>query len=109
MRTDWHQLTVQERKAAYWVAFGNHGPRALDPPGENWRVFGYTTAGVAIAFVLFLISRSFAGPTPKTMNREWQEATNEYLKGQNAEPITGISSEGYDGPGYIQSKPKKPE
>ena len=38
------------------------------------------------------------------MSREWQEATNEYLREQKAEPITGISSEGYTGPGYIQSK-----
>ncbi|KAF3924154.1 hypothetical protein AA313_de0206256 [Arthrobotrys entomopaga] len=41
---------------------------------------------------------------PKTMTKEWQEMSNEYLKGQKAEPITGISSEGYKGPGMVQSK-----
>jgi len=43
------------------------------------------------------------------MNKEYQEATNEYLKAQNSEPITGISSEGYVGKGQVQSPPKKKE
>lgn len=71
------------------------------------------------------------------MNKEWQEATNEYLKvssflplplyfppvivlrvlqsgltfdfsqSQNTEPITGVSSEGYKGRGMVQSRPRK--
>ena len=97
MEQDWHHLTVQEKKAgkqsgrfdrgiqltvtlAYWIAFGNHGPRALPPPGENLRIFWYTMAGVGISFALFLTIRSFAGPPPRTMNKEWQQATDEYLK-----------------------------
>jgi cytochrome c oxidase subunit 4 len=35
------------------------------------------------------------------MTTEWQEATNEYMKGQKANPITGISSEGYKGKGFV--------
>lgn len=35
------------------------------------------------------------------MTPEWQEKTNEYLKSQNSNPITGISSEGYKGKGYL--------
>jgi cytochrome c oxidase subunit 4 len=38
------------------------------------------------------------------MSKEWQEASNEYLKSQKVEPITGVSSEGYSGPGMVQSK-----
>jgi cytochrome c oxidase subunit 4 len=29
------------------------------------------------------------------------------IQAQKSEPISGISSEGYDGPGQIQSAPKK--
>ena len=36
-----------------------------------------------------------------TTTNEWKEATNEYLKEQNSNPITGISSEGYKGKGYV--------
>lgn len=105
--------------------------------------------------VLFGAIRYFARAPPPTMTKEYQEATNEYLKvrlhacpkggrpppkhrmckafastwltelrtqpqeqrvsltlflppqEQNVEPITGISSEGYSGPGMVQSKPEK--
>ncbi len=40
------------------------------------------------------------------MTREWQEAANEKLKEQKANPFTGIYSEGYTGKGQIQSPPK---
>ena len=41
---------------------------------------GYTTIGIAISAVLFFTIHSFARPQPRTMTKEWQEATNEYLK-----------------------------
>lgn len=69
-----------DTRSAYWIAFGPHGPRAQTPPGENWTVFWQTMVGVGIATGIFLVIRQFAGPAPRTMNKEWQEATNEYLK-----------------------------
>ncbi|KAI9856543.1 MAG: Cytochrome c oxidase subunit 5A [Vezdaea acicularis] len=110
MRTDWKELTLQEKKAAYWIAFGPHGPRAGTPPGENRKVFTYTLIGVGVAFLMAWGFREFVakGPPP-TMNKEWQEKTNEYLKSLNVEPISGISSEGYKGKGQVQSRPKAKE
>ena len=65
---------------AYWIAFGPHGPRELPPAGQGWWVFKWTVIYVAGSCVVFFIIRMFARPAPKTMNREWQEATNEYLR-----------------------------
>ncbi|KAK5211655.1 Cytochrome c oxidase subunit 5B, mitochondrial [Exophiala xenobiotica] len=123
MKVDWHEMTLQEKKAgmttsnsyegaspettAWWIAFGPHGPRAETPPGEWTKVWIYTAAGVAISAVLFLIIHSFARPPPRTMTKEWQEATNEYLKSEKSNPIYGISSEGYSGKGHVQSKSAK--
>lgn len=104
MKLDWQEMTWQEKKAAYWIAFGPHGPRAVTPPGENWLVFKYTMLGVAAGVAIFAILRQFAKEKPKTMTREWQEMTNEYLRSQNVEPITGLSSEGYKGEGMVQGK-----
>lgn len=64
---------------AYWIAFGAHGPRAVTPPGEGWKVLGYTLAGVAVSFALFASVRAFARGPPATMTKEYQEASNEYL------------------------------
>jgi cytochrome c oxidase subunit 4 len=108
MKENWADLTVQEKKAAYWIAFGSHGPRALPPPGEGKKVAAYTFAGLFASFVLFAAIRSFANPPPPTMTKEWQEASNEYLKSQNSDPLTGISSEGYTGKGQVQSPSGRP-
>ncbi|KAJ9665366.1 Cytochrome c oxidase subunit 5B, mitochondrial [Coniosporium apollinis] len=101
MKVDWKELTLQEKKAAYWIAFGPHGPRALPPPGEGTTVFIYTMIGVAAAAVIFGLTRAFARPPPKTMTKEYQEASEEYLRNQGTEPITG-----YKGM-LVQSKPGK--
>lgn len=106
MSADWNELTLQEKKAAYWIAFGPHGPRAEAPPGENMKIFMYVMVALGATGVLFGTARFFARGQPATMTKEYQEASNEYLKGLNVEPITGISSEGYDGPGMVQSKPE---
>ncbi|KAL5612631.1 hypothetical protein BROUX41_004274 [Berkeleyomyces rouxiae] len=106
MKENWNDLTVQEKKAAYWIAFGPHGPRAEAPAGEKARVATGTAIGIAASLVIFLIIRSLAKPAPETMNQQWQEAANEKLKSQNADPITGISSPGYSGKGQVQSPPR---
>lgn len=123
------------RNTAWWIAFGPHGPRAEDPPGEWTKIMWYTTIGVAVSAALFFGIHAFARPPPRTMTKEWQEATNEYLKvcclrillgphcrviyirvdnfanlfqqKERVNPIYGISSEGYKGKGYVQSKSAK--
>ncbi|KAI4285720.1 MAG: hypothetical protein L6R38_000458 [Xanthoria sp. 2 TBL-2021] len=107
MKVNWHEMTLQEKKAAYWIAFGPHGPRSLPPPGEGKKIFWYTMLGLGVSGVLFLLIRTLSRPAPKTMNAQYQAMTNEYLKAQRTEPITGVSSEGYTGKGMIQSKPRK--
>ncbi|TAQ86402.1 hypothetical protein B7494_g5273 [Chlorociboria aeruginascens] len=106
---NWAELTLQEKKAAYYISFGAHGPRALPPPGEGKKVALYTTAGLLFALAIFSAIRMFAREPPSTMTKEYQEATNAYLKAQNSEPISGISSEGYVGKGHVQSRPAKKE
>ena len=41
------------------------------------KLIGYCLAASA---AIFGTIRYFAGPAPKTMTKEWQEMTNEYLK-----------------------------
>lgn len=112
---------------AYWIAFGPHGPRAEDPPGEGWQVFRIVVTAIVASLVIFGALRMMAKPPPHTMTKEWQEASNEQLKvrrsrvprivswksplippqSQKSDPVTGISSEGYSGKGQVQSPPGK--
>ncbi|KAH7366712.1 cytochrome c oxidase polypeptide V [Plectosphaerella cucumerina] len=107
MKGPWNELTLQEKKAAYWIAFGPHGPRAQAPPGEGSRVFFGTAIAVGASLALFGTTRLFAGSPPPTMNKEWQEAANEKLVEQRSDPLTGISSDFYTGKGQVQSPPKQ--
>ncbi|OJJ50801.1 hypothetical protein ASPZODRAFT_126746 [Penicilliopsis zonata CBS 506.65] len=105
MKVDWHQMTLQEKKAAYWIAFGPHGPRAQAPKGEGLRIFLKVTQLVLASVAVFGVIHYFAKPQPKTMSKEWQEASNEYAKAEKINPLYGISSEGYQGQGFVQSAP----
>ncbi|KAG0365543.1 cytochrome c oxidase subunit IV-domain-containing protein [Gamsiella multidivaricata] len=99
---DWTKLSLEQKKAAYWVAFGPHGARApLTGPNHSLKVFVGTSAVVGAAGALFLWIRAKGGEAPKTTTKEWQEATNEYARENKINPITGISSEGYKGDGFV--------
>ncbi|KAK2746216.1 Cytochrome c oxidase subunit 5A [Myotisia sp. PD_48] len=105
MKVNWNEMTLQEKKAAYWIAFGPHGPRAETPKGEGLRVVIQVLKYVLISAGVFYATRLLANPAPKTMTKEWQEATNEYALKEQLDPLTGISSEGYSGKGFVQSPP----
>ena len=104
---------------AYYVAFGPHGPRApTSAPGDGVKIFLATSALVGVAGVLYLVIQQFgmslslfylhilfaypnlfflllcvvfiAAPPPKTLTKEWQEASNERAKEMNLNPITGM-------------------
>ncbi|KAI8973403.1 cytochrome c oxidase subunit IV [Mycotypha africana] len=102
---DWKNLSFEEKKAAYYIAFGAHGPREpLTQPGHSMKVFLGVAGVLGASGALFYVIRQNAQETPRTISKEWEEATNEYLKSQNSNPISGISSEGYKGKGYVVSK-----
>lgn len=66
---------------AYFIAFGPHGPRRPPPPDEGRKVLFLSTAVIFGAFAVFAFTRMFASPIrPRTMTKEWQEATEEYMK-----------------------------
>ncbi|KAG2198000.1 hypothetical protein INT47_004967 [Mucor saturninus] len=102
---DWKSLSLDEKKAAYYIAFGAHGPRApITKPGHASKVVAGVAGVLAASSALFYAIRLGGQEKPHTISKEWEEATNEYLKSQNSNPISGISSEGYKGTGYVVSK-----
>ncbi|KAH9953300.1 cytochrome c oxidase subunit IV-domain-containing protein [Russula dissimulans] len=104
-RKDWKTLSLAEKKAAYYVAFGPHGPRApVNPPGTIVKIFVGVSALVGTAGLLYAGIRAMAPSPPKTISKEWEEATNERAKELKINPISGISSEGYSGKGFVTHK-----
>ncbi|KAI0723794.1 cytochrome c oxidase subunit IV-domain-containing protein [Cerioporus squamosus] len=104
-KKDWKTLSIDEKKAAYYVAFGPHGPRApVNPPGTLPKVFAGVAACIAATAVIFFSIRASAPAPPRTLTKEWEEASNERALEQKSNPIHGISSEGYSGPGFVTHK-----
>ncbi|KAI0797527.1 cytochrome c oxidase subunit IV [Abortiporus biennis] len=104
-KKDWKALSIEEKKAAYYVAFGPHGPRTpTHKPGSTLKIFSAVAAAVGVTAALYFSIRSTAPPPPKTINKEWEEAMNQRAIEQKMDPISGIGAADYKGPGFVQHK-----
>ncbi|CAG8503724.1 14997_t:CDS:2 [Dentiscutata heterogama] len=102
-KQDWNKLSIDDKRAAYYVSFGPHGPREpLTGPGHTSKVFIGVGGVLAASLGILLFTKKAVPEHPRTLTKEWQEATNEKMRRQKADPITGISSEGYKGKGYVE-------
>ncbi|WFD42773.1 Cytochrome c oxidase subunit 5B, mitochondrial [Malassezia psittaci] len=109
-RKDWHDLTLNEQKGAYFVAYGPYGPRkVVSPPGSLGKVILGTVLSVGAGVGLFALMRSrgtlffadrLAPAAPKTMTPEYKEQENQRAKELGINPIYGVASENYKGKGF---------
>ncbi|TCD70265.1 Cytochrome c oxidase subunit 5A [Steccherinum ochraceum] len=104
-KKDWKGLSIEEKKAAYYVAFGPHGPRKpISAPGDSLKILLAVVGAMAVAGAVSAGVKSMAPPPPRTLNKEWEQASNERAIEQKMDPISGIASEGYKGPTFVVSK-----
>lgn len=95
----WKELTLQEKRAVWYISYGSWGPRKpIHPEGEAGKIFLGIAGVVATAGLVFSLARYFSEGLGITMNREWQEAAEEILKENNANPFRGYNQ--------VQSPPK---
>ncbi|CDK27373.1 unnamed protein product [Kuraishia capsulata CBS 1993] len=87
----WTDLTNAEKKASWYISFGEWGPRRpVHSSADKTYIFWGVVIGLSLSATTFLAFRSQRN-VPKTMNREWQEASDEILKERNTNPFTGYS------------------
>ena len=109
---NWTALSMDKKKAAYYVVFGPHGPQTLvSPPREGLKVLLSTLGLVGVVGLIAWGVHAWGGswcavwlvcvdlgfffvvpPPPKMLTGEWQEASNNRTHEQNLDPITGVSS-----------------
>lgn len=80
----------------------------MPPPDEGRKVALYTAVGVLASFVIFATMRSFAGPAPSTMTKEYQEQSNEFLRVRTTLHFDPIFSSETRVSELTLSRPKKP-
>ncbi|EKM55091.1 uncharacterized protein PHACADRAFT_255463 [Phanerochaete carnosa HHB-10118-sp] len=104
-KRDWKMLSIDEKKAAYYVAFGPHGPRKpTTPPGGSLKIALGTLGLIGLTGAIFATIRATAPPPPRTINKEWEEAANQRAIENKMDPLSGPSSEGYTGKGFVTHK-----
>ena len=87
----WNQLSLEEKKAAWYISFGSWGPRKpMETPEETAKIYKGIAIGFFFTVALFLTYYSQRN-IPKTMNKEWQENEDEYLASKNANPFSTYS------------------
>ncbi|KAJ1868800.1 cytochrome c oxidase [Coemansia sp. RSA 1722] len=104
MKADWKTVSVEDKRAAYYASYGAHnGRRPHVKSGDNMKVFVGVIGTIALSLTISSLVRSSV-PKQRTLTKEWQEASNTIAKEKNINPISGVSSEGYEGKGFVQSK-----
>ncbi|KAJ2472793.1 cytochrome c oxidase, partial [Coemansia sp. RSA 2131] len=97
MKADWLKVSIEDKRAIFYATYGEHSRRRVrGKPGDAWKVFFGVVGTIAVSLTISTIVRKSV-PKPRTMTREWQEATNKLAIERNLNPISGISSEGYKG------------
>lgn len=88
----WTQLTETEKQASWYISYGEWGPRRpVLVKGDGAFIMKGIAIGLGISLTLFAVSRQFASADSKTMTKEWQLKSDEYLKSKNANPWGGYS------------------
>lgn len=88
----WNDLSDTEKQAVWYISYGEWGPRRpVHAKGDGSYIAKGVFIGVALSLGIFAFSRQFAQEAPKTMNKEWQLKSDEYLKSKNANPWGGYS------------------
>ncbi|KAH9930669.1 cytochrome c oxidase subunit IV family [Fomitopsis serialis] len=99
VEAQWEQLSTDEQLTVH--------QQLEEIQKKDWKSLSLDekkAAGIAAAGVVFAAVRSQAPPPPKSISKEWEEASNERALEQKMNPITGISSEGYSGKGFVTHK-----
>lgn len=88
----WNELTDTEKQAAWYISYGEWGPRRpVHGKGDAAFIAKGVVVGILCSVGLFALLRAKAPDAPKTMNKDWQIKSDEYLKSKNANPWGGYS------------------
>ncbi|KAG0680961.1 Cytochrome c oxidase subunit 5A [Pichia californica] len=87
----WTTLSLEEKKAAWYISFGTWGPRRpMETPEDSAKIYKGIAIGFFFSAALFIAYYS-QRTIPRTMNKEWQEQSDEYLASKNSNPFSTYS------------------
>ncbi|KAI8808249.1 cytochrome c oxidase subunit IV-domain-containing protein [Cladochytrium replicatum] len=89
---DWKKMTLEQKRAAYFIAYGAYGPRQETDPNFKWRVGGWVTFFLTLTGTIWGV---WQGYRPKTISDtpEWREATKQKAIERKQNPFQGAYAE----------------
>ncbi|KAJ3128275.1 Cytochrome c oxidase subunit 5A [Nowakowskiella sp. JEL0407] len=85
---DWKNMTLEQKRAAYFIAYGKYGARRAGDPAFKWRVLGWSSFFFGVAYVLWKLT-AYTRPKLVTHTPEWKEAERQKAIASKANPYTG--------------------
>ncbi|KAI8617878.1 cytochrome c oxidase subunit IV family [Chytriomyces sp. MP71] len=89
---DWKNMTLDEKRAAFFIAYGEHGARNPKDPLLTKAVLAYSSVFVGIAAGMYFWWQT-QKPIVRTMTPEWKAAENERAIELKQNPFQGAYAE----------------
>ncbi|KAJ3400845.1 hypothetical protein CcCBS67573_g08064 [Chytriomyces confervae] len=70
---DWKNMSLEEKRASYYIAYGEHGARNPKDPNLTKAVMAYSSVFVLVAFGMYAWWQT-QKPVVRTMTPEWKAA-----------------------------------
>ncbi|KAJ3415973.1 Cytochrome c oxidase subunit 5A [Chytridiales sp. JEL 0842] len=88
---DWKKMTLDEKRAAYFIAYGPYGARSPSDPALKWSVAAWSTVFVGLAAGLWVYTSSMK-PKLRTMTPEWKAEEERISIEEKQNPYKGAYS-----------------
>ncbi|KAJ3222701.1 AP-3 complex subunit sigma-2 [Clydaea vesicula] len=86
---DWKLMTLEEKRAAYFIAFGNYGSRTPPNPAYKYRVMSWVAGIFGLSVVCWQLWIAKMNPKKKTMSAEWEAVRIANAAEGRHNPFTG--------------------
>ncbi|KAI8914911.1 cytochrome c oxidase subunit IV family [Powellomyces hirtus] len=87
---DWNKMTLEEKRAAYWIAYGPYGARTPHDPAMKWKVLGWSLTFTAIAVGVWVYWTANVIPELRTQTPEWKAEEERRAIENKQNPFTGV-------------------
>lgn len=91
---DWKLMTMEQKRAAYIIAYGPFGARNPMDPALKYAVTGWVGGFFGLAVVMWTLWEK-QKPVVPTMNKEWKDAENQISKENRTNPYSGPTNAVY--------------
>eukprot|EP00842_Homolaphlyctis_polyrhiza_P005555 jgi/Hompol1/5/HPOL_000587-RA len=85
---DWKNMTLEQKRAAYYIAYGSYGARTPSDPALRIKVASWVAGLIALSVGLWMFWET-KKPALRTTTKEWIEAQDQLAIERKQNPFSG--------------------